>query len=200
MPRDSDRSRSREVNEAEGFVSRWSRRKTEKLAVVEEEKVSGKTSPSKPLKIDEESGHPSEQATDADMPALDSLGEDSDYSGFMSPEVSEELRTLALRKLFHLPQYNVTDGLNDYDEDYTSFAKLGNVLTHEMRRMRELEEKRTVKHHHDEAEGVAQTAAKSETSDSSELEDSVILEPDTDAEKTDEIGGGEKDKAPPDRD
>ncbi len=35
----------------------------------------------------------------------------------------------------------MTDGLNDYDEDYTRFAGLGNVVTQEMKRMlqRELE-------------------------------------------------------------
>ena len=61
---------------------------------------------------------------DADMPPLDSLGPESDYSGFLSPGVSEELRRLALRKLFHSPLFNVTDGLDDYDDDFTSFAVL----------------------------------------------------------------------------
>ena len=75
------------------------------------------------------------------MPPLESLDSDSDYSVFMSPGVSEQLRTLALRKLFHLPAFNITDGLNDYDEDYTQFASLGGVVTHEMKRLlkRELE-------------------------------------------------------------
>ena len=61
---------------------------------------------------------------DADMPPLESLGPESDYSGFMSPGVSEELRRVALRKLFHGPLYNITDGLDDYDDDFTSFAVL----------------------------------------------------------------------------
>jgi len=75
------------------------------------------------------------------MPPIESLDSDSDYSVFMSPGVSEQLRTLALRKLFHLPAFNITDGLNDYDEDYTQFASLGGVVTHEMKRLlkRELE-------------------------------------------------------------
>jgi len=81
------------------------------------------------------------ELTDDDMPPIESLNADSDYSGFMSPKVSETLRRQALNKLFHLPHYNITDGLNDYDEDYTSFTKLGNVITHEMRRMMEIEEK-----------------------------------------------------------
>ena len=75
------------------------------------------------------------------MPPIDSLDGDSDFSVFMSPGVSEELRTEALQKLFHQPEFNVTDGLNDYDEDYTSFAGLGTLVTREMKRMlkRELE-------------------------------------------------------------
>ena len=83
------------------------------------------------------------ELTDDDMPPIESLNADSDYSGFMSPKVSETLRRQALNKLFHLPNYNITDGLNDYDEDYTSFTKLGNVITHEMKRMMELEQQLT---------------------------------------------------------
>jgi hypothetical protein len=79
---------------------------------------------------------------DADMPPLETLNEHSDYSGFFSSKVSEELRRLALRKLFHSPVFNVTDGLDDYAEDYTTFAKLGNIVTHDMRRMMDLEARR----------------------------------------------------------
>jgi hypothetical protein len=53
----------------------------------------------------------------------------------MSSGVSDGLRRQALRKLFSQPAFNVTDGLNDYDEDYTKFAGLGNIITHEMKRM-----------------------------------------------------------------
>ena len=83
------------------------------------------------------------------MPPIDSLNGDSDFSVFMSPGVSDELRTEALHKLFHQPEFNVTDGLNDYDEDYTSFAGLGTLVTQEMKRMlkrelqRELESEET---------------------------------------------------------
>jgi CobQ-like glutamine amidotransferase family enzyme len=73
------------------------------------------------------------------MPPVETLNEHSDYSGFFSSKVSEELRRLALRKLFHSPVFNVTDGLDDYAEDYTTFAKLGNIVTHDMRRMMGLE-------------------------------------------------------------
>jgi len=124
----------------DGFLSRWSKRK---LAA-----RSGDPAPSGPEPVAPEpepaAGPPEEERelTDADMPPIESLTADSDYSGFFSPKVSEELRQLALRKLFHLPGVNVTDGLDDYAEDYTRFTKLGEVVTHEMRRMLEREKER----------------------------------------------------------
>ena len=75
------------------------------------------------------------EVTDADMPPLDSLDDKSDYAAFMSPGVSEQLRAQALRKLFHLPGFHLPDGLDDYDDDFTQFAKLGDIVTHEMERM-----------------------------------------------------------------
>ena len=50
-----------------------------------------------------------------------------------------------MRILFGQSAFNITDGLNDYDEDFTEFTKLGNVITHEMKRalQRELAEEKT---------------------------------------------------------
>ncbi|MDP6656427.1 MAG: DUF3306 domain-containing protein, partial [SAR324 cluster bacterium] len=70
---------------------------------------------------------------ESELTALEDLGSESDYTQFMSPEVSESIRKLALRKLFSGAEFNITDGLDDYDEDYTSFAPLGNVITQEMK-------------------------------------------------------------------
>ena len=80
--------------------------------------------------------------TDQDMPSLDSLGEDSDYSGFLSPGVSEALRRRALRKLFTSAVFNVPDGLDDYDDDFTSFQALGDIVTSDMRHQAEMEAER----------------------------------------------------------
>ena len=68
-----------------------------------------------------------------ELPPIESLDEDSDYSVFMSPEVEEGLRKIALRKLFKSPIFNVVDGLNDYDEDFTNFAALGDIVTSDMK-------------------------------------------------------------------
>jgi len=68
------------------------------------------------------------------MPPVETLDDNSDYSGFLSPGVSEELRKLALRKLFHSPLINVRDGLDDYDDDYRNFETLGKLLVDELRK------------------------------------------------------------------
>ncbi len=80
--------------------------------------------------------------TDADMPPLSSLGDEDDYSGFMSPGVSEALRKKALRQLFMSAQFNVLDGLNDYDDDFTTFEALGDIVTSDMRHQIEMEAER----------------------------------------------------------
>lgn len=131
-----------EVAEEEGMLRRWSRRKHEARSYQLDEEPANKA-----LKVEAEidgaeapveSVEPEEpevyQPDDSDMPALESLDEDSDYSGFMSPKVSEGLRTLALRQLFRGSVFNVRDGLDDYDDDFTQFTKLGDIVTAEMRR------------------------------------------------------------------
>ena len=153
----------------EDFLSRWSRRKQavgkgdKQPASMPAATVVDRQSREAVPEVGEDQRP---ELTDADMPPLDSLDSDSDFSLFMSPGVSEQLRAQALRKLFHLPAFNVTDGLNDYDEDYTQFAGLGNVVTQEMKRMlkRELEAEVAP-----EAEPVAGAAAPIESSSDTEL-------------------------------
>lgn len=55
----------------------------------------------------------------AQLPSLESLTFDSDFSPFMQPKVDEETRRAALRKLFSDPSFNVMDGLDIYVGDYT---------------------------------------------------------------------------------
>ena len=85
---------------------------------------------------------PFEQLDDNDMPPLDSLGEKSDYRAFFAPKVSAELRRLALRKLFHSPKFNIRDGLDDFDDDYTYFEPLGDTVTADMKHMQAVAQKR----------------------------------------------------------
>lgn len=80
--------------------------------------------------------------TDADMPDLETLDERSDYTGFLSAKVSESIRRAALRKLFHSTAFNVIDELDDYNEDFTTFEGLGEIVTAEMRHRAEMERRR----------------------------------------------------------
>ena len=108
---------------------------------------------------------PERVLTDEDMPPLDSLDEDSDFSPFMSPGVSESLRKLALRKMFLSSKYNFTDGLDDYAEDFTKFAPLGNIITADMRHQMEMQAERAKEKLEQEARAALEEAPAGEAAD-----------------------------------
>lgn len=131
----------------ERFLARWARRKAavdsadgesagaDSAAAHELPAVAGDASLS--------AGETSAPAlTDADMPPLDSLDEGSDFSGFLSPGVSEALRRRALRKLFACAVFNNRDGLDDYDDDFRHFPPLGAHITSDMKHRMEMEAER----------------------------------------------------------
>ena len=120
------------MRESRSFYARWSRRKLESKtdADVVDNSVSTERG------VDEEPAVPA--LTDADMPALETLHDDSDYSGFLSPEVSDKLREVALRKLFHGKAFNIVDGLDDYDDDFITALPLGDIVTADMRHQAEV--------------------------------------------------------------
>ncbi len=140
------------ATDTEGFLNRWSRRKRE-AGAVEDADVSPPPSAAAPL--DPPAPEPAAPLTDDDLPPLDTLGEDSDYSGFLSPQVSESLRQKALRQLFAGSQFHIRDGLDDYDEDYRSFEPLGGLLTADMRHRMEMEAKRVALGESEQAEAEA---------------------------------------------
>lgn len=121
--------------EQEGRLSRWSRRK-QASRVLENVPESPASNANTGSGTD---GQVLQSLTDEDMPPLEILTEESDYTGFLSPKVSDELRKLALRKLFHSSRFNICDGLDDYDDDFTKFAKLGDIITADMRQRAEME-------------------------------------------------------------
>lgn len=136
--------------ESEPFLARWARRKEavrqseHEDGQVSEEALAGDDAPL--VESDDASpaaDEPERVLTDADMPDIESLTPDSDVSGFFSPGVSEALRKKALRKLFHTSRFNVKDGLDDYDDDYTLLQPLGDTVPWDMKRQQErLEERR----------------------------------------------------------
>jgi len=128
----------------ESALSRWSRRKQEatKTPPISEQEPTDVAEASLSTQQSEELVQEPIPLTDDDMPDIDSLVEDSDFTGFMSPGVSDELRNLALRKLFHAPVFNIRDGLDEYDEDYTTFEKLGDIVTCDMKHQIEVQERK----------------------------------------------------------
>ena len=171
-PDHDDPSHEEEIHENSGkkkFLSRWSRRKQsaqqnkitaktiaapESLEPVEPiplNTITPSTTTGRMLTTVEadqsvtNGGEENQQETaltDEDMPEIEELGEGSDYSGFMSPGVSDRLRKMALRKLFAGAGFNIRDGLDDYDDDFTNFPALGDIVTCDMKHQMELAEER----------------------------------------------------------
>lgn len=125
----------------ESALSRWSRRKTEARQAEAQPPALDRAAPVAAAQpIDAEDEQP--VLTDADMPDIDTLTEESDFSPFMSAGVSDELRNLALRKLFRAPVFNIRDGLDEYDDDFTQFEKLGDIVTSDMKHRVEMEQQK----------------------------------------------------------
>jgi hypothetical protein len=137
-----------DINTDASFVSRWSRLKHENKQTDDDAAIDAvddaivDTTAKQSIASDEEQQAPVKILTDADMPDIESMTADSDYTDFLSPGVSEELRRLALRKLFRSEVFNIRDGLDEYDGDYTHFEKLGDIVTSDMKHQLELEAKR----------------------------------------------------------
>lgn len=112
-----------------GFLSRWSQRKLSPSEKVETPPAEVETE-AEPLEQSEEIAE-AEPAVEEQKPI------------WQRDDVDAETKKAALRSLFHKPEFNVRDGLNEYDDDFTKFASLGNVVTHEMKRMLKLAEEKT---------------------------------------------------------
>ncbi len=65
-----------------------------------------------------------------DLPPIDSLGKDSDYTPFLGDGVPEKLARAAMRKLWSSdPIFAFRDGLDDYDEDFTIIETIIKAVT-----------------------------------------------------------------------
>lgn len=187
----------------ESFVSRWSRRKqnvaTESADPADADLDPGPESSHEsvekdidPERLKAEKLENLNKLTDADMPDIDSLDENSDFSMFMSASVSEGLRSLALKRLFMGKSFHVRDGLDDYDGDYTSFEKMpSTMVTSDMKHMIEVEaKKKLAKEQEEKRQEMIASGELDETLYESEdevmEEDNSITEEATDYEYVDE--------------
>jgi len=55
----------------------------------------------------------------AELPPIESLTLESDFTVFFQPQVDEALKRAALKQLFRDPRFNIMDGLDIYVGDYT---------------------------------------------------------------------------------
>ena len=91
----------------EGLLSRWSRRKLDKTDDVTPEVVV------EPL-LEKDGGS---------LPL------------WQQKDVDSDSKREALTNLFRQPEFNDVDHMNEYDEDFTQFSGLGDIVTQEMKRM-----------------------------------------------------------------
>ena len=103
----------------EPFLSRWSKRKSESRSGAVDTRE-----PALPVAPPAEAPPPAEAAeakaaAPQSLPPVESLTPESDFTGFMRPEVDEGVKRQALRALFRDPQFNVMDRLDTYIDDYS---------------------------------------------------------------------------------
>ncbi|MDV7340229.1 DUF3306 domain-containing protein [Terasakiella sp. A23] len=129
---------------AQGFLSRWSQRKQdaktapapEPVVVAEEAPVENIPVVANEEPVQEEALTVEQEAMIADLPDVETLTPESDFSAFMQTGVPEELKRLALRKLWRSnPIFANLDGLNDYDEDFTIIQPLAEGVAEELQKL-----------------------------------------------------------------
>ena len=192
-----------DAGERDGFLSRWSERKTlarqgVELPEPEEHPASQPESESQQIDAgdaadDNAAAVESQEAAEAvdetpELPAIDSLDEDSDYSPFLASGVSPDVQREALRKLFHSPKFNIRDGLDDYDLDFTNPEPLGNIVTAEMRHRMEVELEKLARLAEEEA-STDETVAAVDSDQTDEIDESESVaetEAPDEAEESDE--------------
>lgn len=166
-PAEGERREESAVDEP--FLKRWSRLKADSAS---------RPDAAMPAPLPEAGVEPAPEETrgasepealppgDEDMPPIETLGEDSDFSGFMSPRVSADLRKQALRKLFRSPKFNVISQMDDYIDDYRNFPALGDIVTSDMKHAAA----RLLEKQLREAEAEAATAAAAGTGEAQDID------------------------------
>ena len=76
--------------------------------------------PGTPVPVEEGGDGPVAEIDETELPDIESLDRDSDYTAFLRKGVPDRLKRAALHKLWRSdPLFGILDGLNDYDEDFT---------------------------------------------------------------------------------
>lgn len=110
---------------AEGFLARWSRRKTAARQPPPEPAIAAPPAepPTLPDPPSAPADEPEAERPHLELPDIDTLDAASDFKPFMRPGVPAELQTAALRKLWRAnPIFGELDGLDDCCGDFTDAA------------------------------------------------------------------------------
>lgn len=120
---------------ATSFFSRWSQRKLDGDKAtdieIEESVEAAAAQPSEFTSVNdlEPSVHSEHVTADVSNESLDDSvenveGESPSVAQLLVSEASESVKKAALRKLFLSEEFNVRDGLDDYDDDYSNLKSL----------------------------------------------------------------------------
>jgi len=120
------------MTDSSEFIRRWSRRKQaarQDAKPVDEpdgKDPEGEHDAAPPAAQPRAAGESVDSEHEAlELPDIDSLSTDSDFTPFMKKGVPKELRNRAMRKLWRVnPVFGHLDGLNDYDGDFTDAASV----------------------------------------------------------------------------
>ncbi len=119
------------------FLSRWSKRKLEEASEQNEEQP-----PCEKLNVIDE-GHGAGkiearavtqgQETEATQTIDEKRPDEMSIANLLVSEASDTVKKAALRKLFLSEEFNVRDGLDDYDDDYSNLKSLSEGVAETLR-------------------------------------------------------------------
>jgi hypothetical protein len=183
---------------SEGFFERWARRKADvregRAVEAESQELEvrapppppspeGRGSLSSPPPPPGEGRGGGANATESEqeppLPTLDdvkALTSDSDFSRFVAPEVSPEVKNAALKKLFSDPHYNVMDKMDVYVDDYSKPDPIPEAMLRKLasaRFLRLFEEKDKEQDNASAARDVADDAGVRSVAQSADIPDTV---------------------------
>lgn len=111
----------------DGFLSRWSRRKSEERGKNAREEPEAE--PPVPPAAEAPGETDAELLVRLDLPEPETLGGEDDFSDYLKAPLSAALRRRALRRLWMVkPELANLDGLLDYNEDFNAPAELGQIV------------------------------------------------------------------------
>lgn len=169
------------------FMQRWSQRKRDHGDASSSDKASAETpatlaeqahapAPSEEHEASSRAaalipGYDPQRPLDEQLPEPEQLGAGDDFRAFMLPGVGEFLKRRALRRMFKVGNYNVRDGLDDYDEDYSQLMRMMPEVSARMRQWlhKDQETEPQDPAHHDDAESLqSDMPSEEDTGDASE--------------------------------